>query len=121
MRIVAPNLARRPAPGRRCAPVLTAVALCLPASAAADNHPGDGARLAAPCAGCHGTAGRPPADSAIPGLAGRDAAELAGLLEAYRSGARASEEMGRIARGYDDAEIAALAAWFAARPPRGEP
>ncbi len=95
--------------------------MCLPGSAVAADHAGDGARLAAPCAGCHGTAGRPPADSVMPGLAGRDAAELTGLLEAYRSGERASEEMGRIARGYNDAEIAALSAWFAAQSPRSEP
>ncbi|MCY4431595.1 MAG: sulfide dehydrogenase [Rhodospirillales bacterium] len=118
---MAPYLARNPAPSRWCAPVLAALAMCLSGPAAADDHAGDGARLAAPCAGCHGTAGRPPADSVIPGLAGRDAAELTSLLEAYRSGERASEEMGRIARGYSDAEIAALSAWFAARSPRSEP
>ena len=118
---MAPYLARKPAPSRRCAPVLAALAMCLPGSAVAAEHAGDGARLAAPCAGCHGTAGRPPADSVMPGLAGRDASELSGMLKAYRSGERASEEMGRIARGYSDAEIAALSAWFAARSPRSDP
>ena len=87
----------------------------IPVAAAADDVLGDGARLAAPCAGCHGTAGRAPADSAIPSLAGRDASELARLLGAYQSGERASEEMGRIARGYSDSEVLALAGWFAAQ------
>lgn len=89
----------------------------IPATAAADDVLGDGARLAAPCAGCHGTAGRAPADSSMPGLAGRDAAELVVLLGAYQSGERSSEEMGRIARGYNDGEVLALAAWFAAQTP----
>ncbi len=88
---------------------------------AADLRAEDGARLAAPCAGCHGTAGRAPEGSIIPALAGRDAAELSRLLEGYRSGERPSEEMARIARGYSADEIVALAAWFAAQSRRAEP
>ncbi len=57
----------------------------------------------------------------MPTLAGRDAAELSRLLDAYRSGERPSEEMGRIARGYSPAEILALAAWFAGQPRPPEP
>ncbi|MCY3855423.1 MAG: hypothetical protein OXI73_12430 [Rhodospirillales bacterium] len=122
MRILAPYLSRDPAPTGTRGLVLAAFALVLaaPAPAVADMS-GDGARLAAPCAGCHGTAGRVPEGSVIPGLAGREAAELASLLAAYRSGERPSEEMGRIARGYDDSEMAALAEWFAAQPPGNEP
>ncbi len=90
-------------------------------AAAADSAGNEGARLAAPCAGCHGTGGRPPAGSVIPGLAGRNANEFVSLFNAYRSGERASEEMGRIARGYTDSEIAALAAWFAAQAPEQMP
>ena len=101
-------------------PAAFALALVASGSAVADMS-GDGARLAAPCAGCHGTVGRVPEGSVIPGLAGREAAELASLLAAYRSGERPSEEMGRIARGYDDSEITALAEWFAAQPPGNEP
>lgn len=39
----------------------------------------------------------------------------------YRAGARRHEEMERIARGYGDGEIEAVAAWFAAQPWRPTP
>lgn len=74
--------------------------------------------LAAPCAGCHGPAGAS-VDPATPALAGRSAATLAERLTAFRDDAAPSTVMGRIARGYDDRQIAALAAYFAALPADG--
>jgi cytochrome c553 len=50
----------------------------------------------------------------VPKLAGRDPQEIAGLMRAFRSGERPATVMDRIAKGYSDAEIAALAAWFGA-------
>ncbi|WP_431268884.1 hypothetical protein [Dankookia sp. P2] len=47
-------------------------------------------------------------------LAGREAAELDGLLRAYRTDQRQGTIMNRIARGYTEAELAAAAAYFAA-------
>ena len=69
---------------------------------------------ASSCTGCH--ASRRSADSAIPPIAGRKAADIVESMHNFRSGATASSVMGRIAKGFDDQQIAAIAAWFAAQP-----
>ncbi len=69
--------------------------------------------LAASCAACHGTDGHAPADAALPALAGMAAPVLVERMQAYRSGARPGTVMPQIAKGYSDAQIAALAAYFA--------
>jgi sulfide dehydrogenase cytochrome subunit len=69
-----------------------------------------GAVLALSCAGCHGPEAR--GANGIPSLRGRDAPYIARALTEFRSGARAATVMGRIATGYDDAEIEALARHF---------
>lgn len=71
------------------------------------------AMLANTCAGCHGTNGYSTAP--MPIIAGLSEAYLAKTLRAYRDGRRPSTIMGRIARAYSDAEIDALAAFFAAQ------
>jgi sulfide dehydrogenase cytochrome subunit len=70
-----------------------------------------GRDVAATCAACHGTDGRSRAD--IPSLAGRDKAELIRAMRDFREGRRASTMMQQLAKGYDDAEIEAAAAYFA--------
>ncbi|MFS8933693.1 c-type cytochrome [Cupriavidus taiwanensis] len=69
---------------------------------------------AAACTSCHGPAGRAPAGSTIPPLAGRPQAELAAQMQAFKAGTRAATVMHQIAKGYSDDQIAAIAAWFAA-------
>jgi sulfide dehydrogenase cytochrome subunit len=76
------------------------------------------APLAAPmaaqgCLGCHGPAGQ--GSGAVPPLAGRPASEIVVALREYQAGQRPATIMDRIARGYTEAEIAAAAAYFAAR------
>lgn len=66
------------------------------------------------CYGCHGPGGAGAA--AIPALAGRDAAELRALMMAFRANERPATIMGRVARGYTEAEIAAVAEHFARQP-----
>jgi sulfide dehydrogenase cytochrome subunit len=89
-----------------------ALALMVPTAAAAQ------APLAAQgCLGCHGAGGEGAA--AIPALSGRPVAELSAAMLAFRANERPGTIMGRIARGYTDAEIAALAAHFAALPAGG--
>jgi cytochrome c553 len=78
-------------------------------AAAADAPPG-----ASSCTGCH--AARPLQDSSIPRIAGRKAADIVEFMNNYRSGAWPSSVMGRIARGFDEQQTAAIAAWFAAQP-----
>ena len=71
--------------------------------------------LAANCAQCHGTDGHPAPGSVLPALAGRDAATLARALLDFKAGQVRATVMDQVAKGYSDAEIAALADYFAAR------
>ncbi len=48
-------------------------------------------------------------------LQGRPAAETAGEMEAFRSGARPATLMNRIVRGFTPDEVRALSDWFATR------
>ncbi len=52
----------------------------------------------------------------IPHIAGRKAEDIVTFMREYRSGAWPSSVMGRIAKGFDDQQIEAIAAWFAAQP-----
>jgi sulfide dehydrogenase cytochrome subunit len=62
------------------------------------------------CLGCHGPEGRGVTGGVA--LAGRDPRELVALLRAFRAEERPGTIMGRIARGYTEAEIAAMAEHF---------
>jgi len=88
-----------------------------PAAAAATPQAEDLYRqsLAAACASCHGTQGRARGDVAWGALAGMPAAVLAERLRAFKAGTRPSTVMQQLARGYSDAQIDALAAYFAAQ------
>jgi cytochrome subunit of sulfide dehydrogenase len=66
---------------------------------------------AASCSGCHPASAR--MASPVPRLAGRDRAEIAKAMQDFRSGARAGTVMDRIAKGFTDEEIQAIAAWYA--------
>ncbi|MDT7836241.1 c-type cytochrome [Aquabacterium sp. OR-4] len=72
--------------------------------------------LAATCANCHGTEGRALADSEVPGLAGERAGRLTELLLQFKRGERPATVMHQIAKGYSDAQLEALAAYFSRRP-----
>jgi cytochrome subunit of sulfide dehydrogenase len=71
--------------------------------------------LAATCATCHGTEGRALEGAPLLPLAGMPAPQLAQQLRAFRSGDRPSTVMQQIVKGYSDAQIDQLAAWFAAQ------
>ena len=83
------------------------------AGGAAEAASPDGPFGAMSCSGCHATAKT--VDTAIPRLFGRPAAEIAAAMRDFQKGERAPTVMGRIAKGYTDPEIDALAAWFAAQ------
>lgn len=74
-----------------------------------------GARLAANCAACHGTAGITEG-TVLPSLAGQGKGTLLVALKAYKSGARQGTIMPQIAKGYTDGQLAQLAEFFAAQP-----
>jgi len=93
---------------------MAAAAACLVACGGAAAQGGPAPLAAQGCLGCHGpgAAGQPP----IPGIAGRPAAETDAAMQAFRANQRPGTIMGRIARGYTDAEIAAVSAYFAQQP-----
>ena len=97
---------------------MRAVMLAAAALAAAPAFAQDvqGRNLAAACAICHGTEGRPGrADSPLIPLAGLPREHIATQMRAFRDGQRPATVMHQIAKGYTDPQIDALAAWFAAQ------
>jgi len=68
--------------------------------------------LSLSCAGCHGPGGHSPGP--IPSIYGRSPAAIAETMRAFRSDERPATVMNRIAKGYSDAEIDALAREIAA-------
>lgn len=72
--------------------------------------------IAQSCAACHGTGGR--LDTAIPSLAGQPAAVLSAQLLAFkRDQMPGATVMPRLARGYSDEELEAVANYFASLTP----
>jgi len=75
---------------------------------AADAPPG-----ASSCSGCHPVARS--VDTAVKRLTGGNSADMVAAMQAYRSGQRAGTVMDRIAKGFTDDEIKAIADWYAAQ------
>ena len=86
--------------------------LCAPALA---QDPNAGRNLAATCASCHGTHGRPQG-AVMPPLAGMKAETMLALLADYRSGRRPGTVMPQIAKGYTEEQLRLVALYFAALP-----
>jgi sulfide dehydrogenase cytochrome subunit len=91
-----------------------AVTVALAAAAFAANAQENGRNLAAACAICHGSEGRAVTKDVIP-LAGLPREHIATQMRAFRDGQRPATVMHQIAKGYTDAQIDAMAAWFAAQ------
>lgn len=71
----------------------------------------DASLLAGTCANCHGTDGRSP--GAIPSIAGKPFPVLSAQLAAFKAGeAKDTTVMTRLALGYTDEELEALARHF---------
>ena len=75
----------------------------------------NGRNLAAGCAICHGTQGKPAPNAPLIPLAGLPQDHIASQMRAFRDGQRPATVMHQIAKGYTDAQINAIAAWFAAQ------
>lgn len=93
---------------------LTAGAMAI--SAAASAAPPNAAMLSNACAGCHGTHGAS-AGPSMPSLAGQSKAMVVESMKDFKSGKRPSTIMGRLAKGYSDAEIEAMGTFFAGQKP----
>lgn len=85
--------------------VVVAIVAAVAASAA---EPPAGATS---CSGCH--AARTGVETAVPRLAGRAAAEIVAAMQGFRTGQKPATVMDRLAKGFGDAEIRAIADWFA--------
>lgn len=68
-------------------------------------------RLAANCAGCHGTAGVA-AGNSLPALAGQPKDSIVANMQAFKSGARPATVMHQLAKGYTDEQIEMIAGYF---------
>lgn len=71
----------------------------------------NGSMLAQGCAGCHGQSGA--GQGAVPDLRGYDRDAMVHSLQEFQADERPATIMNRIARGYTEAELAALADYFA--------
>jgi cytochrome c553 len=70
---------------------------------------------ASSCSGCH--AADASVATPVPRIAGRSAAEIAAHMQAFKTGQMPSTVMGRIARGFTDAEVEAIAEWYSRQKP----
>lgn len=84
-----------------------------PLQAAAGSDAERARLLAASCSGCHGTNGQAQAGASM--LAGIDRSHFITQMKAFQSGQRPATVMQQLAKGYDDAEIDAMASYFAAQ------
>ena len=92
--------------------LLAGMLLTAGAAFSAAPTPATPAMLANACSGCHGTLGVSVGQS-IPSLAGQSKSTLVDAMQDFKSGARPATVMGRIARGYGDDEISAIADFYA--------
>ena len=88
--------------------VATVMASSLPVLAASEPPPG-----AASCSGCHASGAA--AASAVSRLYGRNADEIMTAMAGFRDGSLPATVMNRIAKGFSDDELRAIAAWLAAQ------
>ena len=97
---------------RRGSWALAACALAISASALA--LPPNAAMLTNACASCHGMFGAS-AGASMPSLAGHSKQSIVEAMKKFKSGERPSTVMGRLAKGYSDADCAAMGGYFAAQ------
>ncbi len=83
----------------------------LAVSAIAQAAPPSAAMLSNACAGCHGTNGGS-AGPSMPSLASQSKTAIVDAMKKFKSGERPSTVMGRLAKGYSDAEIEAMGDYF---------
>lgn len=80
-------------------------------SSAAFAAPPTAEMISYACAGCHGTNGGS-AGLTMPSLASQSKASIVDAMKKFKSGERPSTVMGRLAKGYTDADFAAMGDFF---------
>lgn len=91
--------------------VLLMMALLLPIMVLAEPSVARGTALANACAACHGPDGH--SQGAIPSIDRLPTQDFIAALQAFRADARKGTVMNLIAKGLDDTDINAVAAYFA--------
>jgi cytochrome subunit of sulfide dehydrogenase len=66
---------------------------------------------AAACSGCHPASKA--VETSVTQLNGRNAADIVTAMQEFRGGQRPGTVMDRIAKGFSDDEVKAIAAWYA--------
>jgi cytochrome c553 len=89
---------------RRYARLLLLTGLCASPFAVTAEPPG-----AASCLGCHPMVA---SDGPVSTLSGRPAKEIVTALQGFRTGTLKATVMDRIAKGFTDEEIRAIAEWY---------
>ncbi len=84
-------------------------ALIVPACAALSEPPPG----ATACTGCHAASAK--VDTPVPRIAGTNAGAIVKAMQEFRSGQRPATVMDRIAKGFTDEEVRAIASWYAAQ------
>ena len=87
------------------------LSMAIPAVVAAAEMPPPGASS---CSGCHPASAS--VQTPVARLVGRPTAQTVTALQDFRAGQRPVTVMDRIAKGFSEAEIASIAAWYAAQP-----
>jgi len=93
--------------------VVFAVALLGLAGGAFAADANYGRNMAAACGSCHGTNGK--SVGGMEELAGYPKDKLVKAVQDFRSGAKPATVMHQLAKGYTDAQIEAIAAFYAAQ------
>ena len=89
--------------------ILTVLSICCTTAVAEDDMLGR--TIGSACFGCHG-AGSASGAAIPPIILGAPAEYIESSLKEFRDGSRSSTIMQRIAKGYTDEEIAAVAKYF---------
>jgi len=84
------------------------------AGSASAQSPDAARDIAATCANCHGTNGV--SRGTVPSLAGQSKADIAAKMTEFKQNQRPGTIMPQLAKGFTDAQIDAVAAWFATQP-----
>jgi sulfide dehydrogenase cytochrome subunit len=92
-------------------PILALAALACGIASAAPPTP---AMLTNSCAGCHGIGGAS-AGPSMPNLAGQSKQAIVEAMKNFKSGERPSTLMGRLAKGYTDAQFEAMGEYFSSQ------
>lgn len=96
--------------------ILALAASTLAMSSAVMAAPASPAMLSNACAGCHGTNGAS-AGPSMPALAGQSKVAIVESMQGFKSGERPSSVMGRLAKGYTDADFEAMGEFFSKQKP----